>query len=111
MSTIGYMDALSAVEEAAGKGVGVYDMAVAFELDFAITLKKKAFKRRKKLIEKLEAEAPVIYDAAVDVFRKSAGGCSPSDAANSMLNNYLNCGMDIAKARKFAAITGFAIGS
>ena len=111
MSTIGYMDALSAVEEAAVKGVGVYEMAIAFELDYAISVKIKAFKRRKKLIEKLNADAPLLFDAAVDAFRKAAGGCSPMDAANGILNSCLNCGMDVARARVCAAVAGFAIGS
>ena len=111
MSTIGYMDALSAVEEAAVKGVGVYEMAIAFELDYAISVKKKAFKRRKKFIDKLDADAPLLFDAAMNTFRKSAGGCSPMDAASGMLNSYLNCGMDIARARVCADVAGFAIGS
>ena len=111
MSTIGYVDAISAVEEAAVKGVGVYEMAIAFELDYAISVKTKAFKRRKKLIDKLNADAPLLFDAAVDAFRKAAGGCSPMDAANGILNSYLNCGMDVARARVCAAATGFAIGS
>ena len=109
LSTIGYMDALSAVEEAAGKGVGVYEMAIAFELDYAISIKKKAFKRRKKFIDKLDADAPLLFDAAVDAFRKAAGGCSPLDAANGILNSYLNCGMDVARARVCASVAEFAL--
>ena len=108
LSTIGYMDALSAVEEAAGKGVGVYEMAIAFELDYAISIKKKAFKRRKKFIEKLDADAPMLFDVAVETFRKSAGSRTPLDAATGILNSYLNCGMDVARARAFAAVTEFA---
>jgi len=109
LSTIGYVDALSAVEEAAVKGVGVYEMAIAFELDYAISVKSKAFKRRKKLIDKLNADAPLLFDAAVDAFRKAAGGCSPMDAANGILNSYLNCGMDVSRALAYAGIVDFAM--
>ena len=107
-SIVGYDEALSAVEEAAGKGIGVYEMAVAFELEYAIDSKKKAFRRRKKFIEKLDADAPRLFDIAVETFRKSAGSCTPLDAATGILNSYLNCGMDVARARAFAAVTEFA---
>lgn len=107
---ISYAEALSAVMEAADKGIGVYEMVVAFELGYAISVKKKAFKRRKKLIDKLDADAPLLFDAAVDAFRAGAGGCSPMDAANGILNAYLNCGMDVSRARMCASAVGFAIG-
>ena len=110
LSMISYSDALSAVEEAAGKGIGVYEMAVAFELDYAIDAKKKAFRRRKKFIEKLESDAPLLFDSAMDTFRKAAGGCTPMDAANGILNSYLNSGMDVARARAFASMSEFATG-
>lgn len=108
-NSLRYSEALSAAEEAAGKGAGVYDMAVAFELNYAILLKKKALKRRKKLIEKIDEDAPRLFDAAIDAFRKSAGGCSPQEAAQGILNSYLNCGMDVDKARAYASIADFAI--
>lgn len=108
-SIVGYDEALSAVEEAAGKGIGVYEMAVAFELEYAIDAKKKAFRRRKKFVEKLDADAPKLFDVAVETFRKSAGSCTPLDAAAGILNSYLDCGMDVARARAFAAVTEFAI--
>ena len=111
MSTISFYDALSAVEEVAGKGIGVYDLAVAFELGYAITLKKKAFGRRKKLIKKLDDDAPRLFDAAMDAFRKSAGACSPLDAANGIIDAYLKCGMDVGRAMAYASISDFAIGS
>jgi hypothetical protein len=111
LSTIGYVDALSAVEEAAVKGVGVYEMAIAFELDYAISIKKKSFGRRKKLIEKIESDAPMLFDAAMDTFRKSAGGCTPFDAAQGIVDAYLKCGMDVGRARAYASISDFAVGN
>lgn len=111
LSTIGYMDALSAVEEAAVKGVGVYDMAIAFEIDYVISVKKKAFGRRKKLVAKLEEDVPKLFDAAMDAFRKSAGACSPFDAANGIVDAYLKCGMDVGRARAYASISDFAVGN
>lgn len=109
-SIVGYDEALSAVEEAAGKGVGVYEMAVAFEMSLAISEKKKALKRRKKLIEKLDSDAPFLYEAAADLFTHAAGGCSPQDAAKGILASYLNCGMDVKNARAYAQTVDFAAG-
>ena len=108
-SIVGYSEALSAVEEAAGKGVGVYEMAVAFELEHAVSEKRKAFGRRKKAIEKLEGDVPLLYDAAVELFRKAAGGCSPMDAAQGIIRSYLNCGMDVNRARAYAQVVDFAV--
>ena len=101
---VGYGDALRAVGEAARSGVGVYDMAVAFELESAISLKKKAFRRRKKFLEKLDADAPELYAMAVRFFVGAAGGSTPKEAANEILDSYLNCGMDLftAKAMLYA---------
>lgn len=107
---VGYGEALSAVEEAAGKGVGVYEMVIAFELEYAVSEKRKAFGRRKKAIEKLEADAPLLYDAALSVFLKSAGGCTPRDAASGIVRSYLNCGMDVKRARAFSEMADFAVG-
>ena len=109
-SIVGYGEALSAAEEAAGKGVGVYEMAVAFEMSLAISEKKKALKRRKKLIEKLDSDAQFLYEAAVDLFTHAAGGCSPQDAARGILASYLNCGMDVKRARAYAQTVDFAAG-
>lgn len=110
-SIVGYGDALSAVEEAAEKGVGVYEMAIAFELKRAVSEKRKAFGRRKKAIEKLECDVPLLYDAAVELFRKAAGGCSPMDAAQGTIRSYLNCGMDVNRARAYAQVVDFAVGT
>ena len=110
-SIVGYEEALSAVEEAAGKGVGVYEMVIAFELEYAVSEKIKALGRRKKAIEKLEGDAPLLYDAAVELFRKAAGGCSPMDAAQGIIRSYLNCGMDVKRARAYAQIADFAVGT
>ena len=110
-SIVGYGEALSAVEEAAGKGVGVYEMAIAFELKRAVSEKRKAFGRRKKAIEKLECDVPLLYDAAVELFRKAAGGCSPMDAAQGIIRSYLNCGMDVNRARAYALVVDFAVGT
>lgn len=105
----GYEKALSAAKEAAEKGVGVYEMAVAVELEAAIDGRKKAFRRRKKLLEKLEADAPDLFAAALFTFRKACGGCSPQDAADGILTSYLNAGMDVARARACAGIVDFAV--
>lgn len=105
----GYRETLSAAKEASERGIGVYDMAVAIELDEAIAERKKAFRRRKKMLEKLEADAPELFAAALFTFRKSCGGCSPKEAACGILTSYLNCGMDVAGARAYAGIVDFAM--
>lgn len=109
MKVISYGVALSAVKEAAEKGIGVYDMAVAFELDEAIAERKKAFRRRKKMLEKLEEDSADLFAAALFTFRKACGGCTPMDAAQGILNSYLNCGMDVSRALAYAGIVDFAM--
>lgn len=103
-----YEDALSAVSAAAERGIGVYDMAVAFEIGYAISTKKKLFSRRKKLFDRMIGDAGLLYDIAVEVVRRSAGACTPADAAHRVVEAYLNSGMDVAKARVFSMVADFA---
>ena len=105
---VSYEDALSAVSSAAERGIGVYDMVVAFEIDYAISLKKKLFSRRKKLFERMLGDACRLYDIAVEVVRRSAGACTPAEAAYGVVESYLNSGMDVAKARVFSMVADFA---
>ena len=106
---VGYGEALSAVDDAAEKGVGVYEMSIAFEMKCAVSEKKKALRRRMKAIEKLERDAPMLFEAAVDLFRNSAGACSPADAAKGMLKSYMNFGMDVKRARAYSNLSDFAL--
>lgn len=106
---VGYGEALSAASEAAERGIGVYEMAVAFELGREISAKKKRFRRRKRLIEKLDADSQRLFDACMEVFFGAAGGLSVHEVAQKMLDWYLNCGMDVDKARLLANVSDFAM--
>ena len=104
-----FSDALSAVSEAAERGIGAYEMVVAFELGYEISAKKKSFRRRKKLIEKLDADSQRLFDACMEVFFGAAGSLSAHEVAQKMLDWYLNCGMDVDKARLLANVSDFAM--
>ena len=110
-SIVRYDEALSAAEEAAEKGVCVYDMAVALALDQTMQSKKRAFRRRKKMVERMVGDAQALYEAAMEAFNGSAGGLSPMEAARGIVESYLNCGMDVERAKAYAKMADFAIRS
>lgn len=99
------MDAVSAAEE---DGIGAYDMCVAVELYAAVKecVDGMRINRAKGIVL---GSVEDLYRIAIDVFRNSAGACTPKDAAQGTVKCFISCGMDVKKTEIYAKSDMFAI--
>lgn len=103
-----YESAISAAMEAESKGVGVYDMEIAVNIRDCVQEKLQTMKRRKKASEKLRADEAELFRIARDVFRDSAGASSPKSSAESVVECYVRCGLDLNKTVAYTMTSAFA---
>lgn len=103
-----YESALSSAIEALDNGVGVYDMEIAVNIRDCVQEKLNAMKRRKKASEKLKADEADLFRIARDVFRDSAGASSPKSSAESVVECYVRCGLDLNKTVAYTMTSAFA---
>lgn len=104
-----YETVSAAVREAYENGIGVYEMAVAYELGQAVSERKKGLRRRRKLLDKLDEDTQGLFEAAVSTYRNACGGCAPREAARGILDSYLRFGMDVGRAKAYASMPDFAM--
>ena len=107
-SKIGYHAVMDAVTAAEADGIGAYDMCVAVELAAAVKERVKGMRLKKaKGIVLYSVEE--LYRIALDVFRSSAGACTPKDAAYGTVKCFISCGMDVQKTENYAKSKMFAL--
>ena len=99
------MDEVMAAE---AKGIGAYEMCIASELSAAVGERCRAMRHKKAkgiVLDSVEE----LYRIALDVFRSSAGACTPKDAAYGTVKCFISCGMDVKKTEKYAKSKMFAL--
>lgn len=97
-----------ALAKAAEQGYDAYDLCVAQEIGEAIDRQMKALGRRAKAKDRLAEDAGRLFLIACSTVEKSAGACTPRDAAAGVVDAYMNMGMDLGKVEKFTCTSGFA---
>ena len=107
-SKIGYHAVMEAVTAAEAGGIGAYDMCVAVELTAAVKERVKGMRLKKAKGIVLDS-VDELYRIALDVFRSSAGACTPKDAAYGTVKCFISCGMDVQKTENYAKSKMFAL--
>lgn len=107
-SKIGYHAVMDAVIAAEACGIDAYDMCVAVELAAAVKERVKGMRLKKAKGIVLDSVAE-LYRISIDVFRRSAGACTPKDAAYGTVKCFISCGMDVQKTENYAKSKMFAL--
>ena len=108
---ISYDDTLKLVKDILGKGMSPYDICIAWELSMEIIrVQNTVLERSLKARQKMKVDSNKLYQLALDTYKLSYGASAPGDVASGVVEAYLNCGMDVEKAKTIAKTEAFVLG-
>lgn len=105
----GYHAVMDEVRAEEVKGIDPYDMCIASELSCALSERMAKSRMKKTLKSRFEKDAERLFEIASSLFSKSAGACSPKDAAYGAVACYCDSGMDAKAAEDYTKCSEFAM--